>query len=172
MKLEIGDVLAWRDHSLAGWIIRKATNSMVNHVSIYVGDGKMMEAEVRGVNIISLKENFERSWERVWLCKLNSKDRELILKHLKEFNKTELEYNHTFYGWGSVFIAFLDNYFPNISFPITKHVCCSDLVATFYRACGLPLNQNPSEYTPQEIMDLPEFLERIEITKNYKDLEF
>lgn len=171
LKLEIGDVFAWQDYSLLGLIIQLITQSKVNHVSMYIGNGKIIESDIGGVRIITVEQHFKRPcWYKVWLLKLTDIDRQVVLNHGRKFNNTLNQYNGTSYGWDAVFTAFCDMIMPFVNWQVTKNVDCSDLIATIYKNCGLPIEKVTSDYSPKEILELKFYESKTDISKTYKQL--
>jgi cell wall-associated NlpC family hydrolase len=140
-----------KTHGLFGFLIRLGTFSRWNHCVIYVGDGMVVEANLRGVQMVRASKYTAIAWN-----------------HHEVFTEEQ--------GWGIFLHAlgqigkpynFLD--ILNISLRIiglkvltrgllsrlaeSRGFICSELVAECYQKVGLMLGKIPCLFTPGDLAE-------------------
>lgn len=119
-----------------GFLIRLGTFSRDNHAFIYIGDGKIIEANPAGVQITELSQYSNVAWNQHE--NLSSSQRLAILDSAHTF----VGKPYDFIDIGILAFRILGMKLPHfLTGNVTKHkgVICSELVAKSYKSAGIVL---------------------------------
>ena len=134
MKTKIGDIILYKDgKSWTSRTIRKLTNSKYNHAGIYVGNGYILEALIKGVRLTNVTnpdtyKGIDRYRLKSGQTILKSKIMKITTKYLnRPYSKWDIVKIWLYLKTGIMFKR------------QTKHLICSETVALVYRDLGLDL---------------------------------
>lgn len=148
-----GDFLVFRTNGWAARWIQLFTRSRWNHAAIYIGDGRIVEAEPTGVRITNLHEAYTDDQWIVSGKTLTSWQRNKIVTWAKSKEGTP-------YGWLDIAALgllslgirwkWLDRFAADQS-----RLVCSQLVSYAYFNAGIPLtNDDAWTVTPGDLEEL------------------
>lgn len=147
--MEMDIIIVYNPRSWLHKLIYKTTNHKAGHVALYVGDGKIYEANSSGVH----KKNWKKySGDRiVYLarCPLITEYQKLkIWKYCFDNEGTRYSFLQLGLIWLQYF--FKINKIPDAS---KKAMICSEFVANAFLDAGIKLtNKKPHETTPADIL--------------------
>jgi len=170
MELEIGDIIGYKPKATASWLsalIKLGGKQRYSHVMMYIGDGKVIEAGIKGVKISPLWVNPE-DYENVTVIRkkggLSAQEKEMLLNVAHSFiGKPYDAWHYPFlflYAWFGrkkwvrwilrVIMRIDDDEFTN---------CSETLARIWYEALAYRLgNEKSFDFVlPDDIMDNPDF---------------
>lgn len=144
---QIGDYFVVRTNGFFGWLIRLGTSSPWNHAGVYIGDGKIIEANPKGVQISPANKYPLMAWNRHE--GLTPKQRAGIAIYAESLVGDP----YSFLGVARLalrilgFKLFADTklmrYLSN-----KREYFCSELVAEAYDKNGVEMYETPANVTP------------------------
>jgi|SRR3972149_3310697 len=150
-ELQVGDIILCHGDSLISYLIQKVTNSYYNHVTMYVGNGLIIEADSNAVSKTSLRKYENKPIKVLRHKTAKPTDLEEIV------NYAEDNFMGDDYDWGQIFeLGWL--YITGKRGTASKigsdnKFICSELVAVSYIFKGyrisdrLPVEQiSPADY--------------------------
>jgi len=150
--MKLGDFGVVRTGGWAGALIRYGTQSPVNHAFVYIGDGRIVEAEPGGAVISSTDKYDKVIWSSL---PLTDTQRYLIVANAKKMVGVP-------YSW--IDIAALALRTRGVKSSLVNHriekmnrLICSQLVDRAYELAGVHLFNDgrlPGEVTPGDLLDI------------------
>lgn len=92
-EVEPCDVILVKGNQRVSRIIQTLTQSPYSHATIYIGDGKIVEAEPEGVLISSIEKYIELDLRICRPALLTEKGKEIVLQHIGEKLKQQPKYD-------------------------------------------------------------------------------
>lgn len=155
-KLKPGDVFLVHGTHLISRIIRIVTDSHWNHATIYIGNGKFIEANERGVTTRDIAVYKQKDIEIYRHVKATDHHRKLMVSHAMQ--KTGKQYD--FFQLLQLFFYVLFGIRGNAREIGSKNrYICSELVAEAYQATGLKVYKtyNPTQISPNDFTESDQF---------------
>ena len=155
-QLQPGDVFLVHGNHLASRIIRIVTDSHWNHATLYIGDGKFIEANTHGVEIRPISAYHGKQIEIYRHHKITEKHRKKIIDHVLQ-KKGEA---YDFFQIAQLFFYYLFGIRGNArEIGTTNRYICSELVAEAYKVSGLEVykHYNPTQISPADFCNSPLF---------------
>lgn len=135
-QLRPGDVFVVHGKHLISRIIRIVTDSYWNHATMYVGNGKYIEANNKGVEIKTLEEYKDKTFEIYRHIKISKQQQQKIIEHAQ----SEIGKGYDVLQLIQLFLYVLFGIRGNARQIGTKNkYVCSELVAESYASVGLPI---------------------------------
>ena len=151
---EVGEFFVVRTNGWAAWLIRAVTRSEVNHAGIYVGGGRVVEAQPSGA-VLGYTIVYPGA---IWSGAAITQGRG------QRIADAALGLRGTPYSWlDCLAIGLADIFGHALPKPIRdrlrlpNHLMCSQLVDTAYLAAGVHLfddNRLPGDVSPGDLYDL------------------
>ena len=149
--LKRGSIIFLRkDYSLTSWVIRKLIGFKYSHVMIYLGVGKVLEADIGGVQITDFSRyladvNF---FGEVVVNPLSAKFVDLMIKELMRHLEEHYDYSLLFGGALTKITLKCNKNFILRWADHAKSWVCSELIAEGFKQAGLTIrndNIDPKE---------------------------
>ena len=138
-QLQPGDVFVVHGRHLISRIIRIVTDSPWNHATMYLGKGKYIEANNKGVEIKSVEEYKDKTFEIYRHAKISKKQQQTIIEHAH----SEVGKGYDVLQLLQLFLYFLFGVRGNAREIGTRNkYICSELVAESYARAGLSVYKN------------------------------
>lgn len=148
-----GDYGVVKTNGWAARLIQFGTRSRWNHAFIYIGGGKLIEANPKGVAISPISKYPKIAWNQHE--ELTDDQRKLIVKGAKHFDKAP----YGFFDIGNLALRILGlKILANTKLleALAKRqgVICSELVSLAYKSAGIDLTGIPDhEVTPGDLAE-------------------
>jgi uncharacterized protein YycO len=140
----MGDYGVVKTNGWMGMLIRVGTLSRWNHAFIYIGDGKIVEANPKGVAISNVSKYKDIAWNQHE--QLTEAQRQKIVKRAKQMVGEP-------YGFGAILVIALKILGLKIIAKLRKFaeneksVICSQLVAMCYSYAKIKVSDKPHAFT-------------------------
>ena len=144
-----GDYGCVHTPGFVGKLIRYFLHSKVNHAFVYIGEGKIVEANPTGAAVGYLTQYTDITWSRE---KLTKAQRTAICSRAKSLVGTP-------YGFLDIFFLWLDLLGIKLNFVAnwvkrSDRMICSQLVAACYDVANAKLSEKPPyEVTPRDLYE-------------------
>lgn len=162
-NIKRGDLIFVRSSGFVGWGIRFLTQSEINHVAIYLGEGKLIEAQLgSGVKFNTLDNylNDKRNY-KVYCGTLSQQVTDKIIEGAIFVADSKINKSYDLFGQLGIFLKIIINsmglgflvkfYGKNIA-QNTDAFWCSELVDYAYDTSGFKLTEVDQRYaTPQDL---------------------
>ena len=148
----LGDFGIIKSKGIAARLIQIGTVSRWNHAFVYIGDGKIIEANPRGVAISPVSKYSKIAWNQHE--ELNEVQRQEIVKSAKHLVGSAYGFvDILVIGLRILGLKFLTSAFLE-RLAMKQGVICSELVAICYENAGVPvLNKQPHLITPGDLAE-------------------
>jgi len=167
-KIKVGDLIFTRSEDLIGEFIRFITTSEINHVGIYIGDGRMIESQLNfGVRIINIQQYLDDKNTSIFVGHLINVNEQIRQKTLEEANNL---LNRPYDLLGQIGILFkiiiirlglkkvVYFYGKNINHN-KRGYWCSELVTHCFNKAGLELTEVDKRYATPEDLAVSKFVD-------------
>jgi uncharacterized protein YycO len=140
----MGDYGVVKTNGWMGMLIRVGTLSRWNHAFIYIGDGKIVEANPKGVAISNVSKYKDIAWNQHE--QLTEAQRQKIVKRAKQMVGEP-------YGFGAIIVIALKILGLKVIAQLRKFaeneksVICSQLVAMCYGYAKIKVSDKPHAFT-------------------------
>ncbi len=143
-------IFVGKDYSLTSWIIRTLTGFKYSHVMIYLGVGKVLEADIGGVQITDFSSYLAdtRFFGEVVENPLPARQTDFMLKKLMEHLEEHYDYSLLFGGALTKVILKCNKNFVLRWVDHARSWVCSELIARGFIEAGFPIisdNISPKE---------------------------
>ncbi len=150
-KPQLGDYGVVATKGTIGFLIQLGTLTKFNHAFIYIGDGKIIEAQPGGVVISEVSKYSNIVW--------NKNEPKTDKQRVALVNKALTHLGHSYSFLAIAAIALQIFHIPRPSW-MTKRLAksgddiCSQLVAQDYRACGFQVDGTKPDFyiTPSDLI--------------------
>ena len=162
-NIKRGDLVFVHSSGFVGWGIRFLTQSEINHVAIYLGDGKLIEAQLgKGVQYNTLDSYIsDKSNYKVYAGNLSPVITNDIIEKAITIAESELTKSYDLFGQLGVLLKIIVNavglgslvqfYGKNVA-QNTNAFWCSELADYAYDTAGFKLTDVDQRYaTPQDL---------------------
>ncbi len=155
-QLKPADVFVVHGNHLISRIIRVVLDSHWNHATMYIGNGKYIESNNKGVEIKSLDKYKSKDIEIYRHKKISDLDRKRIVSHAMQ----EVGKRYDFLQIIQLLFYFVFGIRGNAREIGSKNrYICSELVAESYKTAGLKVykNYNPTQISPADFSESDQF---------------
>ena len=141
----IGDILLTRDiDSPISKVISGVTHGYWSHIILYLGDGKILETNEKGVYIRSLEDYLDGSYDLGLFRIKPPLENKILQKVVQEARKL----TGTHYNWLQLFWQFIlrlcgKSEDPDFSLDVGPGMICTEVVATAYKRVGIEFKSIP-----------------------------
>lgn len=151
-ELQPGDLIFDHTHDLFGLLIRKITRSWANHIALYIGDGKVIEANPGGIKINSVNKYLTPILRKVSIFRIKATSIQLydMIENAKEMQ----DYKYDYFQIISLLFLYITKLHKKVpGFQIKKFTICSELIDISAEKAGINFtNKFSSNVTPDDIM--------------------
>lgn len=149
--MRAGDIVFFHGKGIVSWLIRKVTNGRFNHSAIAISDKLVLESEWNsGVRIRNI-EAYEKEGAIIEVVPMYAS-----MLQVSELHKIcNSHVSAKFYDWKQIGKLLL-KYVFHISLKkrnTRERVICSELCAMVLLDCGMTMDYDIIEFSPQELYD-------------------
>ncbi len=149
---QVGDYFVVKTNGFFGSLIRLGTLSRWNHAGIYIGEGKIIEANPQGVQVTELNQYSLVAWNKHE--GITDKQKNQIVKYAQEL----VGKPYAFWDIARLTLRIIGlKIFAETKFMrylSTKDgYICSELVAESYESAGVIFPKSPAEVTPGDLAE-------------------